>query len=235
MAVTIIGAIASNDHVVQKQTFTREESGLITLNERWLINSADLFGAIPAWQTVHPTYSYLFFQTCTIESRGASLCVVSAVYQGASFDGGGTDTTPSYSLQTGTMTVPITQHPDVGTWIGTETTAGRNPRDSAGLFQEWKLGAISSDLQSLYGVNSYEYPTAVWSKEWVSNTAPNAASLARLGHIDTPSGSPPTVTNANWLCIEVSYRTIGSGRVFRTERWKLSQANTGGGWNSDVY
>jgi len=33
----------------------------------------------------------------------------------------------------------------------------------------------------------------------------------------------------------MSYRDIGSGMVQRTERWKLSQSNAGGGWNTDVY
>ena len=236
MAATIIGTIATNDHKTQKQSFTRARSGLITLREDWLINSADLFGAIPAFQAVHPDYAYLFFQDCQIVSMGVSLCRVQVTYEGAVLSGGGgTTTTPFYGLTTGTMAVPIAQHPSVATWIASEKTAGRNPTDSAGLFQGWKLGAVSSGSQSLYGVDSYESPTAIWNKEWVASTAPDATDLARLGKIDTPSGSPPTVASSNWLCIEVSYRDIGSGMVQRTERWKLSQANAGGGWNSDVY
>lgn len=240
MAATIIGTIATNAHSVQNQSFVQARSGLITLTEQWLINSADLFSAIPAFQTVHPDYSYLFYQECKIVSIGVSLCRVNVTYEGASFTTGGgggpaTSTAPFYSLQTGTMTVPITQHPSVGTWIASEISASRNPLDSAGLFAGWKLGAVSSGSQSLYGVDQYEYPTAIWAKEWVASTAPDATDLARLGHIDTPSGSPPTVSSANWLCIEVSYREIGSGMFQRIERWKLSQANAGGGWNSDVY
>jgi len=232
---TIIGTIATNGHATQKQSFTQARSGLITLVEQWLINSADLFSAIPSFQTAHPDYSYLFYQECNIVSIGVDLCRVNITYEGASFSGGSGTTTPFYSLQTGTMAVPITQHPSVATWIGTEKTAGRDPCDPTGLFVGWKLGAISSAGQSLYGVDSFEYPNAIWSKEWVSSSAPSSSDLARLGKIDTPSGSPPTVTNANWMCIEVSYRTLGSGMVQRVERWKLSQANSGGGWNSDVY
>lgn len=236
MAATIIGTIATNDHVLQKRTGTRNRFGLINMRESWLINSADVFTAIPAYQTVHPDFAYLFLQEATFDYMGTALARVSVVYEGAILGGGGTPATaPFYSLQTGVMAVPITQHPSVATWIGTETTAGRNPRDSAGLFSGWKLGAVSSGSQSLYGLDQYEYPTAVWSKEWVSSVAPDATDLARLGHIDTPSGSPPTVSSSNWLCIEMSYRDIGSGMVQRTERWKLSQANAGGGWNSDVY
>lgn len=235
MAATIIGTIATNDHKVQKQDFNVDRSGLITLRERWLINEADMFGAIPAFQTAHDDFSYLFFQSAALVTRGTGLMVVDAVYQGAVLGGGGTTTTPFYSLQTGLMAVPITQHPNVSTWIGTETTAGRDPRDSAGLFRAWKLGAVSSGSQSLYGVDSYEVPTAIWTKEWVSNSAASSSDLALLGKIDTPTGSPPTPTNSNWLCIEVSSRDISSGMVQRVTRWKLSQVNAGGGWNSDIY
>jgi len=239
MAATIIGTISTNAHTTQKQHFTRSRSGLITLREDWLINSADLFSAIPALFTVHPDYSYLFFQDVSIVSAGLDLCRVQVTYEGAVFTGGGGGspdiTTPVYSLQATTMAVPIAQHPSVAIWIGTEKTAGRNPTDSQGLFVGWKLGAVSSGSQSLYGLDAYEYPTAIWTKEWVSNTAPDATDLARLGHIDTPDGSPPTVTSSNWLCIQVSYRKIGAAMFQRTDSWKLSQANAGGGWNSDVY
>ena len=236
MAATIIGTISTNGHTIQKQSFATNRSGLIRLTETWLINSADLFSALPAFKAVHATYAYLFYQECSIDSIGVDLCRVQLTYEGASLtEAGSTSTVPFYSLQTGTMAVPIAQHPSVSTWIGTEKTAGRNPTDSQGLFVGWKLGAVSSGSQSLYGLDSYEYPTAIWSKEWVASSAPDATDLARLGKIDTPSGSPPTVASSNWLCIEISYRDIGSGMVQRTERWKLSQANAGGGWNSDVY
>lgn len=237
MAATIIGTIATNDHVLQKRTGTQNRFGLINMRETWLINSADVFtGAIPAYQTVHTDFAYLFLQDATFDYIGTSLCRVSVVYEGAILGGGGgTTTSPLYSLQVGTMTAPITQHPLVDGWIYSEIAAGRDPLDSAGLFQAWKLGAVSSGSQSLYGLDQYETPAVFWSKEWVASTGPDATDIGLVGAINTPDGSPPTPTDSNWLCIDNSFREIGAGMYARTKRWKLSQANAGGGWNSDVY
>ena len=229
-----LGTIATNAHKVVKRSPSVRPGGLASLTETWLINEADMFGAIPAQGTANDDFAYLFFQEFNGQSIGNGLIKGTALYEGAIIEGVSTSTTPFYSMQTGVMQVPIEQHPSIATWVASERAAGRDPT-KGGFFNAWKFGAVSSGVQSLYGVNSYEYPTLIWSKEWVTLTPPSSSALAEIGKIDTPSGSPPTPSDCNWLLIERSYRDISPTRIARVDRWRLSQANAGGGWNSDVY
>ncbi len=232
MAATIIGTIATDEWVVKKQTLSRDRSGLLSMAETWLVNTSDIATVFPAQGTAHPDYSFLFFQSFTVTDIGIELATASVIYEGAVLTAG--TTAPFYTYEATTMVVPISQHPSIATWVASERTAGRDPAPF-GLFVGWRFGAVSSAGQSLYGVDSYEAPSAVYRKEWVSSSDVSSSDMEELGKIDTPGGSPATPTNTNWLCIGLSSRQLGTGMYARSQTWKLSQANSGGGWNSDVY
>jgi len=229
---TIIGTIATNARVIKKQTLARDRSGLLSMAEIWIVNKADIATVFPAIGTAHPDYAFLFFQEFTVTDIGIDLATASVLYEGAVLTAGTTE--PAYTYEATTMVVPIAQHPSVGTWVVSERTAGRDPAPF-GLFVGWRFGAVSSGSQSLYGMDSYETPSAVYRKDWVSSSDVSSTDMATLGKIDTPGGSPATPTNSNWLCVGVSSRQLGSAMFARSQTWKLSQVNAGGGWNSDVY
>ncbi len=235
MAATIIGVISTNGYTVQSRRFVQARSGLVTLTEEWLCNLADVLTVFPSKGTAHGTFTDLFFQDYQAGSAPSGLLKATVTYEGASFAGGGTSTPPNYYMTTGTQSVSILKHPSVGTWITSEVAAGRDPRDAGKFFSAWKAGAVSSGAQSLYGAENYLQGTAVWNEEWVTSSAPTAADLAAIGTIITPGGSPPTPASTSWLCIENSWRELSPTRFARARSSLLSEANAGGGWNTDIY
>lgn len=70
----------------------------------------------------------------------------------------------------------------------------------------------------MFGVDSWYYPSLIWSRNWVSKILPSEI-VSELGTItNTPPGNPPQLSgNRNWLCIRAT-------ATFRGNIWQMKQS-----------
>ena len=80
------------------------------------------------------------------------------------------------------------------------------------------------------GMESYYMPSVTYS---VTSDVSGSVDLSKLGKIDTPDGSPPTIESGkDWLLDGVSGRKSASEKWRLTKVWKLSGSK---GWTEYIY
>lgn len=146
---------------------------------------------------------------------------------------------PTYELNTSLSQEPIQTHPDFASLAGTPSSplngaifvdpeTRRQSEAENAVFKEFSNNPEPGS-QSKAGVDSYLVPGAEWREIKFQTTRPTG--MKNVGTIDTPSGSPPTLSGRDWLAWSESY--VRRGGVYQVQTtWKLSGRN---GWDTDIY
>lgn len=242
MSAIEYGLTTANSYIVEGQTHKTSRTGLVSMEESWLIRTQDVTTVFPVRFAANPRVAGLFYQESTSVDIGGGVSRATVSWEGWNASGSGgsggggspEDNPPVYVLENSGETAPITQHGSVATWIASERAAGRDPAPD-NIFTGWLFGAVSSGTKSLFGQESYHRPAPVWVKEWIVSVLP--ADIADVGKVTTlPDGYPyATSATANWLILENSFREVGPNLWARRKVWKRSADNSWGGWNTDVY
>nr|BAR33211.1 hypothetical protein [uncultured Mediterranean phage uvMED] len=146
---------------------------------------------------------------------------------------------PTYELTTSLSQEPIQTHPDFATFAGTPST---NPPINGSVFVDpdtgfgsrksnaiWKEFAFKGTANEKAGIESYLAPGAEWRETKFQTSRPTG--IRDVGTIETPAGSPPTLSGRNWLAWGETY--VRRGHIYQvTSTWKLSGRN---GWDTDIY
>lgn len=146
---------------------------------------------------------------------------------------------PTYELTTSLSQEPIQTHPDFATFAGTPST---NPPINGSVFVDpdtgfesrksnaiWKEFAFKGTANEKAGIESYLAPGAEWRETKFQTSRPTG--IRDVGTIESPAGSPPTLSGRNWLAWGETY--VRRGHIYQvTSTWKLSGRN---GWDTDIY
>lgn len=144
---------------------------------------------------------------------------------------------PTYELTTSLSQEPIQTHPDFATFAGTPS----NPQNGS-IFVDpdtgfnsnknnaiWKEFAFKGTANEKAGIESYLAPGAEWRETKFQTSRPTG--IRDVGTIETPAGSPPTLSGRDWLAWGETY--VRRGHIYQvTSTWKLSGRN---GWDADIY
>ncbi|MES2995900.1 MAG: hypothetical protein V4733_03730 [Verrucomicrobiota bacterium] len=181
--------------------------------------------------TGHPDFGFMAVSKYTAERGPGKIWRVTYLYEGylTSLP------EPTYELSGTLSQEPISTHPEFAEFAGTPSaplngavfvdpeTGKKTIDDTTGVFREF---GISGGRKA--GADSYMDPGVLWTK--ISFTASDP-SLRDLGKIDSPQGSPPSLSGRNWMFWETSSRQRGHIIELR-ETWKISGR---GGWDEDFY
>lgn len=82
------------------------------------------------------------------------------------------------------------------------------------------------------GIVTYDNASFTWTEYKERTSGLTASELNKVGKVDTPEGSPPSVTGSRtWRLVSATQDYDGS--LYRISRqWELSEA---GGWDDDIY
>ncbi len=150
-----------------------------------------------------------------------------------------------YSLVKATGEEPIETHPDFST--GEKLASDGKPSGDA---TKWKNGAVfvavpgtaffkfqgfdnadPAATDSFYGIESYlDASQVIWRHTYLDKAPPT--DLKKVGAIDTPDGSPPSMgTGRTWLFLSCEFTR--RGYVYQiTKQWRCSGRR---GWNPKIY
>lgn len=152
-----------------------------------------------------------------------------------------------YELVKSTGEEPIETHPDFTGGAGKIAYNGAKPDGTktkwlnGAVFEKlpntdyWKFlgfdGADPSATHSLYGVQAYlDASQVTWRHSYLDRNSP--ADLSKVGTIDTPDGSPPSMgIGRTWLYLSCEFTR--RGYVYQiTKQWRCSGRR---GWNPLIY
>ena len=95
MSAVIIGSPLSGAKVLQRQNYQRENNGLETITENYIIRTTDRLTLAPAKDTLHsafstatPKYSRMAVETITFDEMDGGLTIMSVVYVGLTYSTG---------------------------------------------------------------------------------------------------------------------------------------------------
>jgi len=180
----------------------------------------------------HPDFSNMLLQRRSGQRTEPGYWTVSYTFEGFLFEA----PDPVYELATSLSQEPIQTHPDFESTIAGTPAAPLNGAifvDPDTGWQSEKTNAIFKEFGAgggaKQGVEAYLVPGAEWRETTFQTSRPSG--IRDVGTIDTPNGSPPSVSGRDWLAWSETY--IRRGGIYQVQTvWKLSGRN---GWDTDIY
>jgi len=217
------GLPSAGNPVVLKRTRQTNTVSVVTMTEVIEVLFSEASTYIPPFNTVHPVFPNLYFQTATEEdNEGLGTCVITRIYAGLADSISSPEIVePVYTWSGGNDSIPIERSPYFGSAVLKAKSLGLDPLDERGRFVGFPNGCVVADGRSFAGVSQLYSPSGVWTKTYVTSTRPDAFSGA--GKKGTPQGPAPSFDDGRtWLVMTPSYRQMG-GTYEVTRQWTLSE------------